>query len=70
MSFLRSQGHPHAARYPLCTLWTEARIARHRVNTELATQAILIQSAIGSAIGGKEGQKHFNELTQGLTNGP
>jgi hypothetical protein len=70
VSLLLSQGHPSAAQYPLCTLFTEARIAKHRINMELATQAILVQSALVSIHGGKDGQKAFTKLIKGLVDGP
>lgn len=77
MSFLRSQGHPHAARYPLSTLWAEARIAYARVNAQMASEAVLTHAAIGSivaaALGGKgkskDATKAFNKLIKGLTDG-
>jgi hypothetical protein len=70
VSLLLSQGHPSAAQYPLCTLFAEARIAKHRLNMELITQAILVRDAINSVIGGKDGQKAFNKLIKGLADGP
>ena len=68
MSFLRSEGHHNAMFYPLCTLLTEARLARKRLNMQFITQALLIQAAIASVLS-KEGQKAFNELVKGLSNG-
>lgn len=73
MSFLRAQGHPNAARYPLCTLWAEARLAQKRLNAEMVTQALLMQTAVGSVVGGafgsKDSAKPFNELVKRLTDG-
>lgn len=37
---------------PLATLWTEAEIARDRINGRIATEAILIRAAIVDSIAG------------------
>jgi hypothetical protein len=37
---------------PLATLWTEAGIARERINDRMATEAILLQTAVVDVIGG------------------
>lgn len=67
---LISEGHTHANHYPLSKLWIEAEIARERINSKIATEASLIQSAIVAVLSldGK-GVKNFNDQLQRLTDG-
>lgn len=65
VSFLMAEGHPQARHYPLCMLWREADIARARWQQQAATNAILIQNAIGSVLSEK-GSEHFQKLVTGL----
>jgi hypothetical protein len=46
-------------------LWREADIARARWQQQAATNAILIQNAIGSVLSEK-GSEHFQKLVTGL----
>ena len=66
MSLLVSEGHTHARRYPVCIVWTEATIAQQRLNQRMATEAVLVQGAILSALGGG---KEFSKLIKDLTRG-
>ncbi len=61
-----AEGHPDAARYPLGILWTEATIASQRANQRHVTDALLVQGAIGSALGGG---KEFGKMVKGLQHG-
>lgn len=66
MALLVSEGHTYARHYPVCIVWTEATIAQSRINQHLATEAVLVQGAILSALGGgKEFGKLIKELTRG-----
>lgn len=60
VSFLISEGHVDAGTYPLCLLVYETEVARERINNRIRTEAILIQSAIGSALS-KKGAQAFKE---------
>lgn len=44
-------------------MWSEARLCRQRINSTLVQEAMLIQSAITTVMGGKEAAKNFNRLT-------
>lgn len=66
MSLLVAEGQPDAARYPVCILWTEATIARQRINSHHVTQALLVQGAIMSVWGGA---KEFGKMIKGLSDG-
>ena len=46
-------------------LWRESDIARARYREQAVTQAVLIQSAIGSAIS-KKGSENFQKLVKDL----
>lgn len=61
-----TQGHPHAGHYPVCQVWTEATIAQQRINQHFVTEAVLIQAAIISAVGGG---KEFGKMIKGLSDG-
>lgn len=49
-------------------VWQESEIATARINNLAATNALLIQAAIGAALS-KEGQQHFRETIADLTEG-
>jgi len=67
---LISEGQIHANHYPLSKLWIEAEIVRERINSKIATEASLIQSAIVAVLSldGK-GVKNFNDQLKRLTDG-
>lgn len=66
VSLLMSHGHPNARHYPVPMLWTEVRFAKRRENRRHATDAILTQMAINSALSEKGG-KRFKEQITALT---
>jgi hypothetical protein len=66
VSFLRSEGHPAASRYPLAYAWNEAAFARQRINGRIATETVLIHAAIVQAIAGGE---HLKTTMEKLTDG-
>lgn len=57
-----AEGHAHARHYPVPMLWTEAWMARERLNRELASQAILTQLAAGSILSEKAGKAFKKEI--------
>jgi hypothetical protein len=63
-----SEGHPEAWKYPIGFMWTEARIARERINIKMATESVLIQQAVLSIWSGdKDGI--FRKTIGSLQNG-
>jgi len=62
---LLSQGHPQAPHYPIGMIWDEARLVVERLNGAYATEAILVQSAIASALS-KDGAKEFKKTISRL----
>lgn len=70
MSLLLSEGHVHASRYPLATVWYEAQLVRERVNGRIATETILMHAAMIAVIAPKgAGQKNLDKLLKGLRDG-
>lgn len=65
VSLLLAEGHPYAQHYPIGMVWDESRLAVARINGFHATQAILVQLAISSALS-KEGAKEFKKSIQRL----
>lgn len=57
-----------AARYTFSRVWSEARTARRRKVNQLETEALVMQSVIGSALS-KKGQKHFKDTLKRLKEG-
>lgn len=64
-SLLQAHGHTEARFYPVPVLWTETRIARRRVNRDLANNAVLTQMAINAVLT-KEGGKTFTKRIKTL----
>ena len=69
VSLLLSNGHLAARLYPVGMVWGEAAIVRKRVNHHLATEAILMQAVVGSALNPKEGGKAFQKMIKEMTSG-
>lgn len=69
VSLLLSEGHPHARRYPLATLWLEAQIVMRRHNQRFVTESLLMQGCIGTIMNGKKGSKHYQEMIRKLSDG-
>lgn len=53
VNFLVEQGHRYAWSYPLATVWSEAWIARQRVNRRIATDAVMMQAVIAQVLAGE-----------------
>ena len=69
-SLLMAEGHRYARKYPLAMLWTEAELARERVNARLATEATLLhQVAIAVLTPKGKGVDHLNKTLRKLQNG-
>ena len=66
---LLANGHQAARHYPVGQVWGEAAIVRKRVNHQLATEAILMQAVVGSAMNPKEGGKAFQKMIKEMTSG-
>jgi hypothetical protein len=68
VSLLKAQGHPQAHLYPLCTITREVDLVRRRLNRQISTQAVVLQSAyLGSK--SKKGLKFFTKLLKDLDDG-
>lgn len=66
-----AQGHPHAKKYPLATLWYEAQLARERINGQIATETVMLDAVITSILSpkGRGGRQHLDKLLRKLTSG-
>jgi len=62
-----AEGHPQARKYPLAMLWTEAELARERINAQLATEATLMHQ-VGIAVTAPKGKGFapFKKLVEKL----
>jgi len=74
VSFLKSQGHVHADRYPVWRVWWEAGIAKRRLNLELASNTTAhyvaaVAATPGSKKSAQKATKLFNDFIKGLTDG-
>ena len=66
---LLANGHLAARQYPVGLAWGEAAIVRKRINHQMATEAILMQAVVGSALNPKEGGKAFQKMIKEMTSG-
>lgn len=69
MSYLHSQGHPHANRYAFAKVWSECDTARRRVNQQIAFQAGIDKLVQVAVQGGKKGQALFKQQIKELSDG-
>jgi len=65
VSFLFSEGHIHAAHYPLWQLQLETELAYQRVNKNSATEAVLVRAAV-AATDSKESSAEFKKILDEL----
>jgi hypothetical protein len=65
VNYLLECGHDDAGRYTFARVWNEARSARRRKVNQLETEALLMQSVIGSCLS-KDGQRHFRDTLKRL----
>lgn len=65
VSLLLAHGHPDARRYPVGLVWDEASMVISRINGMMATEAVLLQTAVSSILS-KESGEHFNKLVKQL----
>lgn len=68
VSFLISQGHTDAFRYPVGHLMVETRLAEQTVNRQLVTESVVMQATIASVLS-KEGAKAHKKLIERLIDG-
>lgn len=59
-----SEGHPEARHYVLAYLWSEARLARRRINAVIGTQTLGFYVAAATVLGGGKGLNEFIENLQ------
>lgn len=64
VSLLMTHGHAQARHYPVPMLWTEVRFVVRRENKRHATEAILTQMAINSALSAKGGKRFKEQITK------
>lgn len=64
---LLSEGHTQARRYPLAFLWSEARIARQRINNRAVQDALVMQAVIGTILD-KKGPGNLRKLLKEIEN--
>jgi len=50
-------------------LWIEVELATERVNGQTATEALLMQAVVASALNPKSGSARFKKLLKDLTDG-
>lgn len=49
-------------------MWSEARIARQRINAKAVQDALVLQSAISTVMGGKKANSQFEKLLKRIEN--
>jgi hypothetical protein len=65
-----SEGHPHARKYPLSTMWMEAELVRERVNGRITTEATLMHAVIVAVLAPDgQGAKNLNKMLKDMTDG-
>ncbi len=69
VSLLLSNGHPESGDYPLGMLWVESQLVVERLNQQAATQAVLLQLAVGSILSKKTGSEFKKTLKKLSPNG-
>lgn len=69
VSLLLSQGHVHAQRYPIATVWVEAEIVRSRMDHMTASDSMLMYQMLGAVLNGKAGAKEYRKSIKALTDG-
>jgi hypothetical protein len=66
VSLLLSQGHPEAASYALAHLWSEVRLAKRRINSQVKLEAVLLQAVAASVLDSKAGGRMLRKLLKRL----
>jgi len=61
-----ANGHARARQYPIGVVWIESQMVQKMLNGRDASNALLIQGAIGAALS-SEGAKEFREQIESLT---
>lgn len=65
ISLLLAEGHQDARHYPIGMVWDEAKLVVERRNRAHATDAMLIQLAVGSVLS-KKGAQEFSKQIKRL----
>jgi hypothetical protein len=65
-NLLLANGHPYVDLYPLGLLNDEASFIVERDNTRMASEAVLLQAAAASVMGGEEGVRLFADIIDSL----
>lgn len=65
ISLLMAEGHPDARHYPIGMVWDEASLVVSRINRAHATDALLIQLAVGAVLS-KKGAQEFSKQIKRL----
>jgi len=61
-----ANGHPAARRYPIGMVWVEVDIVRRRINHQMASESLLMQTMLASILNPKKGSKTYKEQINGL----
>lgn len=65
-----ASGHPDALFYPVHRVWEEAHLVVQRENLKAASDALLLQLAVSSAMtGSKSARTAFKDMIEELTDG-
>ena len=67
MSLLLSEGHPHAADYPLWQLGVEAKLVTERIDRHAVSDAYYTQSAIAALLD-KKSAKDWGKIMKKVFN--
>ncbi len=63
-----AEGHPNARHYRLGFMWSEARIAKQRINARVIENALLMQTVVATVMGGKKAQSNLNKQIKQVEN--
>jgi hypothetical protein len=66
VSFLRSQGHLNAGKYPIWQVRREVQLASERVNQVIATESVAMRSMLLGVIGDENSFRSFQRMIQRL----
>ena len=66
MSLLLEHGHHDASSYPVCQVWSEARLIRQRKTDDLRLDAIKMHTVVVDVLAGK---KHLRKFLEELDDG-
>lgn len=71
VSNLLEHGHPAAEEYPIWLIWFQNQLIVERVNSLIATEAVVFQAALTTTAmtqdGGRKAIAQFTKIIKGLT---